>query len=202
MPILWAVVTALDDYWDHCDKVHAEFSSTTAFLKGSRKQIATFANVVAEIKDILPCGKRIIHGYMSWLNKSDTAEIEVWIASDYRMEDHYTAWPYTFEWTDQKSWRLCVDQIAIIAHEIGHLLLKHQGLDIEVLPTDKKFPWMSPTEEWEAWLFSKFFCAYIISDYSLETRNAEGVDRAVDLFLHRRLPSDPSPAPTILIKPR
>jgi hypothetical protein len=24
----------------------------------------------------------------------------------------------------------------------------------------------------------------------------------VDLFLHRRLPSDPSPAPTILIKPR
>jgi hypothetical protein len=145
---------------------------------------------MAGVSEVLPCSQKIINGYVSWLYKSPTGEIGIWIASDYRKDDQIMTWVGAFDWRNPKAWRHCLDHVAIISHEVGHLLLKHQGLDISVLPKGINLPPMDKTDEWEAWLFSKMFCAFILADHSFESKAETGIDKAADLFLHSNTTTD------------
>jgi len=124
---------------------------------------------------------KCIKNYNSWLYKIKDGGSGVIIATEHE-KNHARILPKLAEWAQGR----CVAVfrfLTLLAHEIGHVALEHKLTEVTKLRDAEKYPAMNPEHEWEAWLFAEYLRAFILADYSVETRQNEQRDGAPDLFL-------------------
>ena len=177
LQILFSVVEALDRFVLQ----QRGFSDMTAFL--AYGTVSRFAAVVANITEIIPVGRGVIHGYQSWLYRLPSKKHGIWIAVESGEHD-YVSMPGFGDW--QKTGPFLLDYVTIIGHEIGHVARGHKGVEVSKVSALRPFPPMGIPEEWEAWLWAEYLRAFVLADYSAKTKRKRNVDLAPSLFLHRR----------------
>ncbi len=157
-------------------------------LLASPRVIEHLAKVMCNVEMPTPIGPSVIKGH-SWLYKVGDDIIGMYINVDTTSASGYVTIPSTLDdWGNEANLCHVLDYLSIVAHEMGHLVLRHNFKKIEALRDGALYPAMDKTDEYEAWLFSEYLRGFILGEHAWQTKNSTGRDGAPHLFLHRRSP--------------
>ncbi len=170
--ILSAAEGILDDY----SIKNPKFAISDLFRQKELDDFCKFCN----IETVMPVGPSVINNYSSWLYKVKDGVTWVYVATSSPNPDEQSSFPVLRDWK-KPNCRL-FRFISIVAHEIGHLRLKHQFLAVGKAKPERIFPSMDHIEEWEAWVFSGFLTSFLLAEYARETKDGTGIDKAPHLL--------------------
>ncbi len=173
--IMAKVIEGLDKYHE---RTRGEFRAANLLDAHILKD---FCRRTYTINEWIPVSPRCIQNYNSWLYKLKDGGCGVLIATSHKKSGARIL-PNMAEWAQGPSTRVMAF-LTLLAHEIGHVAMEHLLAEITDLQPTEKYPSMKAEHEWEAWLFAEFMRAFIIADYSVETKQNEQRDCAPDLFL-------------------